>query len=78
MVERDGWEAGPTGEPSTEPVVECDATPPASRSARGWLPVVLREAQLVAPRQAAVSLIAVALLSALVTAAALWLVRPRE
>src|SRR5262249_26311932 len=45
---------------------------------RRWLPGVLHEARLVAPRQAVVGLVAVALLSAVVTAVALWSVRPHE
>jgi competence protein ComEA len=72
-------------EAPTEPVGQADAdstapaTPPAPAmpGSHQWLPARLREAQLVAPRQAAVGLIAVALLSALLTAGALWLVRPR-
>lgn len=44
---------------------------------RGWVPAVLMGARLVAPRQAVVGLVTVALLSAVVTAVALWLARPR-
>jgi competence protein ComEA len=59
-----------------EPVVDRPAGG-AGEGLRRWLPAGLRGARLVAPRQAVAGLVAVALLSAVVTALALWWVRPR-
>jgi competence protein ComEA len=51
---------------------------PAQPSSRGrTVPALLREARLVAPRQAVAGLLVVALISALATAALLWRVRPQ-
>jgi competence protein ComEA len=75
--------AEPVGQQDADSVVpgspRAPGTPraPGPLDGRRWLPAVLREAQLVAPRQAVVGLVAVALLSALLTAGALWLERPR-
>jgi competence protein ComEA len=67
----------PAGQQDADLVVPGPPIAPGPPDGRRWLPAVLREAQLVAPRQAVVGLVAVALLSALLTAGALWLGRPR-
>ena len=68
--------------PETAPEVAHELDPDllvhgAAGRSRSLLPAGLRDARLVAPRQAVAGLVMVALLSAVVTAAALWLVRPR-
>jgi competence protein ComEA len=72
LAEPFGAEPAPEREPDLDP----DAVGGAAGRPRSLVPAGLRDARLVAPRQAVAGLVVVALLSAVVTAAVLWSVRP--